>query len=163
MAMLPKLASTNAVSKNDSVVFIIKEDKQIPSDHFSEDERKYIAVQLKDKKNLVTINQYKRACFVYKLEDKKEHHLLLEACRKNGDMVAATLNRQKKTLVTIVDESGTKEVALTFVEGMILGNYQFIKYRKDEKKEKNSLAEIYRGGSGGNHWILRRKRRPGAC
>ncbi len=140
--MLPKLSSTNAAGKNDSVVFIIRDEKQIPSEHFSDDEKKYIETQLKDKKNLVTVNQYKSIAFVYKLEDKKQNHLLLEACRKNGDAVASVLNKQKKTSVTIADESNAKEVALAFAEGMMLGNYQFIKYRKDQKKEKNSLQEI---------------------
>ncbi len=142
MALLPKLVPAAAVSKTDSVVFIIKDEKQVPSAHFSADEIKYIAGQLKEKKNLVTVNQYKRICFVYKLDHKKESHLVLEACRKNGETVVGGINRQKKTTVTLADDSGYKGAAITFAEGMILGNYQFIKYRNNDKKEKNTLSEI---------------------
>ncbi|CAN5513391.1 leucyl aminopeptidase [soil metagenome] len=143
MAMLPKLASTSAVSKNDSAIFLVKEGKQVPSAHFTDEERKYINAQLNDKKNFVTINQYKRVCMVYKPEDKKDPFLVLEACRKNGETAAAALNRQKKTTVTIIDEAGTKAVALAFAEGMMLGNYQFIKYKNNGNKDKNTLTEIH--------------------
>jgi leucyl aminopeptidase len=142
MAMLPRLSSASDVSKKDSVVFLLKDEKQIPPSHFSSGEINFIRNQLKDKKNLVSINQYNRICFIYKLEAKKEMHLTLEACRRNGEVVAASLNRQKHTTVIIADETGTKDAALAFAEGMILGNYQFIKYKQNGNKERNTIAEI---------------------
>ena len=146
--MLPRLVQTNAISKNDSVVFLINAEKQIPAAHFSAEEKKYIGAQLKDKKNLVTVNQYRRTCFVYKPDDKKEPHMRLEACRKNGETALSTLNRQKKNTVTVVDETGDTDALLAFVEGMMLGNYQFIKYRHDGKKEINTINEIRVKGNG---------------
>jgi leucyl aminopeptidase len=44
--------------------------------------------------------------------------------------------------VVIQNESGLKDAALNFAEGMAMGNYQFIKYRKEANKEKNSLTRI---------------------
>ncbi len=140
MATLPKLSSIKVINKNDAVVFIVTDEKQIPASQFSDEEKKFINSQLKEKKNLVTINQYNRLCFVFKPEHKKESHLTLEACRKNGEMVTAALNRQKKTTATIADVSADKGIALAFAEGMMLGNYQFIKYK--DKKDKNALSEI---------------------
>jgi leucyl aminopeptidase len=142
MALLPKPGLANTVSKNDSVIFLIKDERQVPSTHFSDEELKFIRSQMKDKKNLVTVNQYHRICFIYKQDVKKEPHLLLEACRKNGDSVAASLNRQKKNTVTIDGQGASKDAVLAFAEGLMLGSYQFIKYKKDVKKEQNSLTEI---------------------
>src|SRR6187549_2482604 len=111
---LPRLNSAAAVSGKDSVVFLLKDENQIPSAHFAPGEIMFIRKQLKEKKNLVSINQYDRICFVYKIEAKKETHLVLEACRKNGEQVAAAFNRQKITSGMIADESGTKGAALAF-------------------------------------------------
>src|SRR6185436_6035802 len=106
MAMLPKLSSASDVSKNDSVIFILKDEKQLSPAHFSPEEIKFIQGQLRDKKNLVSINQYNRICFIYRVEEKKEVHVLLEACRKNGESVSSSLNRQKYKTVIIADDSG---------------------------------------------------------
>jgi len=142
MAILPRLGSASVVTKNDSVVFIIKDEKQVSRTHFSQEEIKFIQGQLKDKKNVVSINQYNRICFIYRLEAKKEAHLVLEACRRNGETISAAFNRQKYSSAIISDDSGTKNAALAFAEGMILGNYQFIKYKQNGSKERNKLAEI---------------------
>src|SRR6188768_4045744 len=117
MAMLPRLSTASDVTKNDSVIFIIKDDKQIPHSQFSPEEIKFIQGQLKDKKHLISINQYNRICFIYKIEAKKEAHLVLESCRKNGDIVSAALNRQKYKSAIIADDSGTRNAALAFAEG----------------------------------------------
>ena len=142
MATLPRLSSASDVSKNESVIFIIKDEKQLSPLHFSQEEIKFIQDQLKDKKHLVSINQYNRICFIYRIETKKEAHLILESCRKSGESASSSLNRQKYKTVIIADESGAKNTALAFAEGMILGNYQFIKYKQNGTKERNSLAEI---------------------
>jgi leucyl aminopeptidase len=130
------------VTKNDSVIFLIKDEKQISPSHFSPEEIKFIQGQLRDKKNIVSINQYNRICFIYRLEAKKEPHLVLEACRKTGETVTAAFNRQKYSAAIISDESGTRNAALAFAEGMILGNYQFIKYKQNGIKDRNKLADI---------------------
>lgn len=139
---LPKIVTTKSVSKDESVIFLVKNESQIPSGYFQSNELKFITSQLKDKKNLVSVNQYSRLCFIYQYEGKKEANLALEACRKNGDTVAAALNRQKITAASVVDETGVAGAALAFAEGMMLGNYQFIKYKKDSRKEEHSLATI---------------------
>jgi leucyl aminopeptidase len=142
MAMLPKLGPAAAVAKKDSVVFLIKDEKQIPSSHFTPGESRFIRNQLKDKKNLISINQYDRICFIYRLETKKGQDALFEACRRNGEVAAASINKQKYAVATIADESGTTEAALAFAEGMVLGNYQFTKYKQNGSKDTNSLAQI---------------------
>ena len=142
MALLPRIIATNSVRKEDSVIFLIAGDDQFPASFFSDAEKKFIREQFRDKKNLVTVNQYKRLCFVYKLEKKSSPYLTLEACRKNGESISSGLNRQKNTSVTLVDESGLKGAALALLEGMMLGNYQFIKYKNAGKTGKNTLTSI---------------------
>lgn len=76
------------------------------------------------------------------LEEKKNIYKTDEEIRKAGFSALAWLNKHKISSVTIQDESGIKNASLLFAEGMAMGNYQFIKYRKDFKKETHSLTKI---------------------
>lgn len=141
--MLPKPGISKTLGANDSVVFLIRDEKHLPADQFSTEEKSYITSQFRDEKHLVIVNQYSRICFVYRMETGKEDHVLLEYCRRCGDTVAASLNRNRKTSVTLVDKSENRHAALAFAEGIMLGNYQFNKYKsKKELREKNTLAEL---------------------
>jgi leucyl aminopeptidase len=141
--MLPNLKLASSQSDNDSLIILVKDSKDIRKiKSLSPEEISFAEQQLDDKKNPVIINQYKRVVSVYKAGDKKDTHLNLEAARKAGDTIAATLNRFKKEKVSISDESGNADIALAITEGIMLGNYQFLKYRKEAEKEKNSLKEI---------------------
>jgi leucyl aminopeptidase len=61
--------------------------------------------------------------------------------RKAGDKVAGMLNAQKATRVVLFDTEAAGNVVLAFAEGMALGSYQFLKYKKDRENE-NTLQEI---------------------
>jgi leucyl aminopeptidase len=141
--MLPALKLASSQPDNDSLIIIVNDSKDIKKVKFlSAEETAFVQQQLDDKKNPVIINQYKRVVAVYRTEDKKDAHLNLESARKAGDSIASTLNRFKKGRVNISDESGNADIALALTEGIMLGNYQFLKYRKEAEKEKNSLKEI---------------------
>jgi leucyl aminopeptidase len=141
--MLPQLKTANNASDKDSLIIILKNEKGVKKiSGLSNDERTFAEQQISDKKNPAVINQYKRIVVIYKIEDKKGPHLVLEAARKAGDSIASVLNRHKKENVVLSDETGRADVTLAITEGMMLGNYQFLKYRKEAEKEKNSLKAI---------------------
>lgn len=64
-----------------------------------------------------------------------------EKYRQAGTAICGALNKQKKKTVQITGE-GDKGGFLAVAEGIALTNYQFLKYRKEAEKEKNSLGEI---------------------
>ena len=69
---------------------------------FSADELKYMKNELKDKKNLVAINQYNRMVYVCLLENKaKNQSQYMESCRKAGHQVTGLLNKIKDNSVLI--------------------------------------------------------------
>jgi leucyl aminopeptidase len=141
--MLPLLKLTGSVKENASLVVILRNAKEIAKiAGLTEEEKKFAGKQIAEKKNPVILNQYSRIIAVYNIEDKKEPHLALEAARKAGDSIVAALNRYKIENVTVSDESGRADIVLALTEGMMLGNYQFLKYRKEAEKEKNALKEI---------------------
>ncbi len=75
-------------------------------------------------------------------EDKKEINKINEAIRKAGNAVCGISNRYKLRTVCVINESGIAKAHFPFCEGLAMSNYQFIKYRKDEKKTANTLREI---------------------
>ncbi|MBL7882713.1 MAG: leucyl aminopeptidase, partial [Bacteroidia bacterium] len=44
--------------------------------------------------------------------------------------------------ISIVDAQNKATETIAFVEGLALSNYQFLKYKKDKKKDENSLKQI---------------------
>jgi len=126
----------------DSLVLLISTSKQIPSGLFSKEEQQYVAHELKGDKKSLLINQYKRIIAIQLLDEAKEKSRLLEKCRKAGDVLQASVNKHKLSGVVILDLANQPDAALALAEGMALGNYQFLKFRKEKEKEKHSLQTI---------------------
>ena len=67
----------------------------------------------------------------------------MKNAEKQGDKLQQILNEHKIRQVVISNIDFNKEKILAFAEGMGLGNYQFIKYKKqDDKNGFNTLKEI---------------------
>ena len=133
---------STSFNQNDSLVFVIDNQKQIPVNLFSKEEQQYIEKKLKADTKTIFINQYYRMIVIYKLDPGKDRFSALEKCRKAGDLIAANVNKHLLTEVTIVDAARDEDAVLAITEGIALGNYQFLKYRKDKKKEEHSLRSI---------------------
>jgi leucyl aminopeptidase len=66
----------------------------------------------------------------------------LENCRKAGDTFAGRLNELKVKSVIVVDVDGKGPESLALVEGIVLGSYQFLKYKSDKKEKENTLSSV---------------------
>ncbi len=135
------IAKTSTL-KQDNLVIIAKSFKNKPEFGLSNAELAYIEKQIKDEKKLVTVNQYSRLVCVVIADDKKGAAHQMESLRRLADSVTASLNAQKKSSV-IVSSQVERKFTLAFVEGILLGNYQFIKHRSTAKKEKHTLENIF--------------------
>jgi leucyl aminopeptidase len=127
----------------DSLVLLIDDKGTLPKGVFSEKEAQFIAKEIKADKKSIVINQYDRLVAIYRPDKKNDINKLQENCRKAGDVFLASINRHKLEKVIIVNNFGKPEAALAMAEGMALSNYQFLKYRKEKKKEEHSLKEIF--------------------
>jgi leucyl aminopeptidase len=108
----------------------------------SKQERAYVEKQLKEEKKAVELNRYGNWVFIQVLEGAGDAHKSLEAARKAGDRLGSRLNALKAEEVTVVDGGVSGALVLAFLEGLMLGSYQFLKYRKDADKEANTLASV---------------------
>ena len=135
------LSKTSAL-KQDNLVILTKTFKNKSEYALNEEQEAYIEKQIKNEKKVVTINQFNRLVFVVLAEDKKGVAHLKETLRRAASGITGSLNEHKKTSV-IISSTIDKKYALAFLEGMILGNYQFIKHKTKAEKEKNTLSTMF--------------------
>ncbi len=136
-----KLTRVNKVPGPDSFILLISDISSLEgTSYLSPEELAYAKKTLNDKKNTMCLDRLgKMACIhVFKRDDNNAKRL--ESCRKAGDKIAADLNGHKIKNVVVIDVENVMDEALSMAEGIMLGNYQFVKYLK-EKKE-NSLKSV---------------------
>ncbi|MFN8298297.1 MAG: M17 family peptidase N-terminal domain-containing protein [Chitinophagales bacterium] len=78
---------------------------------------------------------------IVKLDTGKEAYKVLEAARRAGNTVNKYLNAKRISEASVFNATEQTAIAYAFVEGIALSNYEFLKYKTKEKKEK-SLAKL---------------------
>jgi leucyl aminopeptidase len=78
---------------------------------------------------------------VVRIDDSKEAFQTLENARKAGHAVNRFLNANKIKEAGVFNAAGGNEICTAFAEGVLLSNYDFLKYKTKEKREK-SLAKL---------------------
>jgi leucyl aminopeptidase len=134
--------SKTSVLKEDNLVIIGKSFKNKNEYGLTPEQVTYIEKQIADSKKLVSINQFTRLVFVVLIDEKKESPQQKELLRRAANTITGALNEHKKTSV-IITSVLDKKFTLAFIEGILLGNYQFIKHKTKAEKEKNSLTTLY--------------------
>jgi leucyl aminopeptidase len=140
--MHPVISKVDRLSAKQNIVFLSNDLKNIPVGYFSREETEFINGQKKElKKEMICFNRLSHRVFVQFIKEEKDEFTRLENCRKAGDSVASAVNDQKFPEIIIVDVDGMAAETLAFTEGIALGNYQFLKYKKENGKA-NSLKNI---------------------
>ena len=103
----------------------------------------YIVNELsqKDKKTL-TYNYIGKYISIFIVEKGKEISVLNEQLRRHGSIVADLVNLNKGKDLYIYNQTKQQSLSLFAAEGMVLGNYQFIKHKPTAEKNKNTLQSI---------------------
>ncbi|HLP20965.1 MAG TPA: leucyl aminopeptidase [Chitinophagales bacterium] len=96
-----------------------------------------------EKGNTVFQQQYEgRSLSVVKIDTSKEEFKALESARKAGNAINKYLNGKKIKEASVLNASGHAGLTTAFAEGAALSNYEFLKYKTKEKREK-SLATLH--------------------
>lgn len=78
---------------------------------------------------------------ILKIDTSREEYKTLEATRRGANVVSKFYNGKKITEASVFNATQKPKVAAAFVEGMALSNYEFLKYKTRDIKEK-SLAVL---------------------
>jgi leucyl aminopeptidase len=123
-------------------IFLIKDGKDLNLTPLTEEEKAFVKRQHRDKRKVVSINRYKNFLMLAYGEFMGTRANRLENYRKRGDECQQLLNDAKVERAVVYNINATKEEELAFVEGMVLGNYQFVKYKKEGEKSGNTLRQV---------------------
>lgn len=140
--MQTAIYTTRSYKSSDSLILLLNDKKSLPAKTFSQEETEFIKKELKADRKTVIINQYHRTIFLFLPDLSMDESKLLEKCRTAGESFLAQINKSKLKKIVLADLIGRSDLALAVAEGLALGNYQFLKYRKNKKTLENSLQEI---------------------
>ena len=125
-----------------NTIYLVKSSSDLQHLDFDKQELDYIKKQLKEKKDIIEINRFKY--HIYLIFDTEKGTLAsnTEAVRGFGNNALKFINKAKIEKVVVSSINFSKAHTLAFLEGMVLGNYQFLVYKTGENKKENSLKNI---------------------
>jgi leucyl aminopeptidase len=132
------------VPDNEDLIILGEKDSPFDSYLQNNEEKTYLKHAFEEKKKQININQYKRWIFIQIIDrDDKSDHLVLEEIRKGGKKILQSINNRKIKHVCITDLSADPSCIYAFIEGIALGNYQFLKYFSKADEQENSLGTLH--------------------
>lgn len=137
--MRPEVLKTVKIPANANRIFIIESREKLAKGDFTKDEIKYIK---ESEEKSITINRYGHFIFVVFLEAGKTKYQTFENLRKSAFKILSEIKSYKLNSVYLTSPLES-DFVLAFTEGLVLGNYQFLKYFKDSAKKTSSLQKVY--------------------
>jgi leucyl aminopeptidase len=140
--MNTKLSSVKAYNKKDNLIVLTdKSNLSWAKDLLSKDEVQYLKSALKKDILNVVFPKANNIIVVQALNSAGTHDEQREEARIFGSEALNKLEQHKTKKVTIVNKRKQNHV-LDFIEGIVLANYQFLKYFSDKKEKKHHLESI---------------------
>jgi len=137
-----ELTLSNKIGRNDHLILIADKDTDWTKIEQPEENIDIIKAQLKKDIKQIVLPSPTRMIFISVIEKKDDKYRTDENIRKAGAKILSSVNRQKIQAITLQNFSSVPDASLNYAEGMALGNYQFIQFKKDAEKETHSLKEI---------------------
>ena len=133
------LKKKKSFSEKDNLILLTNKKQNLSKLNFSEREIKYIKKELKNEKEIISINQYDRfVSLVFPKTDKNKNQQN-ENLRLIGDKLHTYFGTEES--VVILDTNKNTKNVLLIAEGLALSNYTFTQHKSNP--EKNSLKEIF--------------------
>lgn len=136
-----KLSLTDSLDAEQAIILIGTKGTDYSEYITDKKELDFLKSRIRDGRNEVAINQYHRYVFVCHAVYKDGGNLY-EQLRLSGHKIQKMANTRKIKKIGMADLSGQKEWPIALAEGLILGNYQFLRYRNDRKEEANALSSV---------------------
>jgi len=126
-----QLQSIQKVEAEGSVIYVGDQKTNWQRLPFSKKEAEYIEQQIAQKNHFIPFNDCGCLRLAIHTDTETIDFKLAEGVRRLGAKATTVINQLKVESVTVVNESTYPEAALAFAEGLLLNNYQFLKYRKE--------------------------------
>ena len=123
-------------------IYLIKASSDLKSLNFSKNEIDYIKKEHRAKRNVIELNRFKNRLYIVYGDFLGNRAKRLENYRRYGNETQVLLNKAKIARAVIYPLAVPVRESLAFAEGLVLGNYQFLKYFKEADKKANSLEQV---------------------
>lgn len=128
-----------------NTVYLTDSIENVPEDIFSHAEMAYArSLNKKDKVKVVHFNRLPYYDIIAIIPEKVRTDLDVEQIRRLGNDVLGFLNKNKQKEVSLEVRLSDQSLAQNFLEGMILGNYEYLKYKTDHKSQKHLETVLVR-------------------
>ncbi len=123
-------------------VYLIKAGTDLKNIKLSNEEIEFVKREHRAKRKVIAINRYKNMIYVVYGDFTGMRASRLESFRKQGHEAQVLLNKARVERVVVSAVNATGEETLAFAEGLLLGNYQFLKYKNKDDKKENKLEQL---------------------
>ena len=127
------------ISEKDNLIILTNKISNLSDFNLSDSEISHIKKEIKDDKEIITINQYSRIVTIVSPKKEKDNNQSSENIRLLGDKLLSTFSSEKSVLIIDVDNNPNNTLLLA--EGLALSNYTFTKHKTEPKA--NKLETIY--------------------
>lgn len=123
-------------------VYLIKAGADLKNINLKKDELEFAKREHRAKHSIVEINRYKNRIYIVFGDHTGTKPNRLEDFRKQGNDTQVLLNKARIERVVVSAINTSTEETLAFTEGILLANYQFLKYKNEAEKKENKLEEV---------------------
>jgi leucyl aminopeptidase len=136
--MMLNIIKKEKANVDESVVALIRNVDDLEKLKLTKTEFTYAQQKFADDSEcLLQINSYFKWTYVKLVPEKSDNNQNLEILRKAGADIVKHANKNKIELLNLVDYTENSEFVLSLAEGIVLGNYKFIKYFTKDLDKKN--------------------------
>ena len=138
------ISKKSTISNSESIILLCRKNSDFNNYGLSKAEIDFIKNEITKKEKLfVCVNQFRRYVLIQVIDSKKEKTQTLESLRRAANTAHSFIVDSRIETITVIDTDNNPDETLAFTEGLAFSNYQFLKYKKDKKKEEHSLNSIF--------------------
>ena len=142
---IAKLTASVALElpKGIEIAYIVNSAKQLSDFQIQESLINHIEERFNDKKSLAFVNKYPGVVAAREIKsDATIDNAYLQKLREDGNTIVKKYRSEKSEKFAVVDLVGDKKATLALIEGILLGNYQYDKYKSDKTALELPVCEI---------------------
>ncbi len=133
----------DSLQYKEHVIYLLDKKHDLRGLGLAEAEIHYAREKFERENYQLFFNKFDKKIFVCAIDTSKELYKQMEKARRGAQKICQMVNGEKVEQIQFVPVDIDKQVALAFLEGLWLSNYQFLKYfTKDVDKKKNTLATV---------------------
>lgn len=138
-----KLEKINGIKQHTNTLILLDKEASLEVKGLTDEERQYVQKEFDNKRTQIILNRYTEWVIIQTFDKSRKTSQIKELLRKEGASASRYIRQAKAEEVQIIDDCGNPAFIKAFVEGILLGNYQFNKYLKDPSEKDSNLRTIY--------------------